>query len=500
MTKFVFGLGHFLFSWQNHVMTKILSAFLFIPLISLTFCSKKLTDPSDIQPISVESQTSSSSVDPEKIYSEFCANCHGAQMEMFVDRKWVNGKSKESIYRSIEKGILSSGMPAYGSTMSKEEISALTDYILEGVDERKTYDIGSDDTPKYYKTEAYQLSVDTVVGDLEVPWGIKVTEEGKIYFTERKGTFKIFDPSTKEVTDIAGVPDVRDQGQGGMMDVAFHPDFENNGWIYLSYSKYITKGITKESTTAVVRGRVKEGKWVDQEEIFEAVPYLDSKYHYGSRLIFDNDGYLYLTVGDRGRRDKHPQFLTNSCGKVHRLYDDGRVPEDNPFVNEENAIKSIWSYGHRNAQGMIYDADKNEIWEHEHGPRGGDELNLIQKSVNYGWPIISYGINYNGTVFTEETHKSGMKQPYKVWIPSIGPSGMALVNNSKYPEWNGSILTGALRFNYISRILVEDGKVIEDERILQDIGRVRSIEMGGDGYIYVGVENPGRILRVELVE
>lgn len=453
------------------------------PIKDRDFNTEKLTDRS---------------VDPQETYKELCASCHGARMEMFVDRRWTNGNTEEAIYRSISDGIVSSGMPAYSETLSQDEIQGLTDYILKGISDRSTYDISSEITPKYYRTDHYALQVDTIVGELEVPWGMKVAEDGKIYFTERQGTFKIYDPATGVTTDIKGVPSVRNEVQGGMLDIVLHPSFESNQWIYLSYSRFRKHEGETQSTTAVVRGKVRNGQWVEQEEIFEAQPFLDSKYHYGSRMVFDNDGYLYITVGDRGKRDDHPQFLSNSCGKVHRIYDDGRIPEDNPFYEVADAIKSIWSYGHRNAQGLVYDPATDKIWEHEHGPRGGDELNFIEKGVNYGWPIISYGINYNGTVFTELTEKEGCEQPIKIWIPSIGPSGMALVTGERYPKWNNSLLSGSLRFNYISRVRIEEGKLMEDERILQDVGRVRSIEMGADGYIYVGVERPGRILRVSI--
>ncbi len=460
-------------------------------------CSRKVTDSETVGP-QATSKVESGDTDPQKKYQELCSSCHGAKMEMFVDRKWVNGKTFEAIYRSIAQGIVSSGMPAYGGTMSESELVALTTYILEGVEDRASYESNSDITPKYYESDHYRLQIDTIVSDQEVPWGMKVLEDGTIYFTERQGTLKVYDPASKKIQEIKGVPEVRNAVQGGMMDVAFHPDHNENGWIYLSYSRMKKSGLSTESTTAVVRGKIQDGQWVSQEEIFEAQPFLDSKYHYGSRLVFDNAGYLYVTVGDRGKRDDHPQYLTNSCGKVHRIHDDGQIPDDNPFYNESDAIQSIWSYGHRNPQGLVYDPVTDRLWENEHGPRGGDELNHIEKGLNYGWPVVSYGINYNGTVFTEMTEKEGLESSHKVWIPSIAPSGMAIIQGDKYPKWHGDILTGSLRFNYISRVKVINDKLVEDERILQDIGRVRCIEMGRDGYLYVGVERPGRILRVSL--
>lgn len=430
--------------------------------------------------------------DPEMFFHKFCSSCHGQRMKTFVDRNWKYGSSLAEIEKSIAKGIVDEGMPAYEATMEPEEISLLSKYILQGIKDRKSYDIVEKQTPKNYVTNFYNLEVDTVVSGIEIPWGIKVHSDGTIFFTERKGKFKIKRPG-QEIVEIKETPNARAYGQGGMMDVLLHPQYDTNGWIYLSFTK--PNGL--KHTTAVVRGKIVDNKFVEQQEIFEALPYVSTRYHFGSRMVFDNDGYLYVTVGDRGKRDDHPQFLTNGCGKVHRLFEDGRIPEDNPFYNEKDATQSIWSYGHRNQQGMIYDPINDKLWTNEHGPRGGDELNLVEKSVNYGWPVVSYGINYNGTTFTDKTEEDGIRHPVNVWIPSIAPSGMALVDNN-YPLWSGDILSGSLRFHYISRIRVAGNEFVEEERILKDIGRVRAIEMGADGFLYIGIEDPGRILKVTI--
>ncbi|MEO1450577.1 MAG: PQQ-dependent sugar dehydrogenase, partial [Bacteroidota bacterium] len=302
-----------------------------------------------------------------------------------------------------------------------------------------------------------------------------------------------YTPGTPKPRKISGVPNVVAKGQGGLLDLALHPDFDTTPWVYISYSA--PDGADK-ATTAVSRYKLKGDALVDGEEIFRASPGVKTRHHYGSRLTFDREGYLFITVGDRGRRDDHPQYLSNHCGKVHRIHDDGRIPADNPFITKAGAQKSIYSYGHRNPQGMALHPETGQIWAHEHGPRGGDELNRIQKGLNYGWPVISYGINYSGTTFTELTAQQGMEQPELYWVPSIAPSGMSFVAGDRYPGWKGDIMAGSLRFKYLNRIDMDGEIVVGEELLLKNIGRVRNVQQGPDGYIYVAIEKPGAILRI----
>ena len=425
---------------------------------------------------------------PEENYASYCASCHD-------NRAWTEGLTKSDAIKSITYGIPDGGMPAYGKSFSAKEIEALTDFIFQ-----KKLNTPKVEPPiilssKIYKSEAYNLQTETVVDNIEIPWGIKVKEDGTIYFTERKGTLKIKKPDGKIIT-VKKVPEVQNKGQGGMLDVALHPDFKNNNWIYLSFSKKNPEG--RGATTAVIRAKLVDDTLTEVEEIFEALPYNGKGHHFGSRMVFDDKGYLYISVGDRGVRDENPQSLDNSCGKIHRVHDDGRIPSDNPFYGKNNLVQSIWTYGNRNPQGLIFDDVNKIVWEHEHGPRGGDELNLVTKGTNYGWPVASYGINYSGTKFTKITERDDFQSPVTYWVPSIAPSGMAIIKGDNYPKWNGNILTGSLRFDYVSRVKVDGNKLLEEEKILEDIGRVRSIEMGEDGFIYVGVETPGRILRIRM--
>ncbi|MEM6297178.1 MAG: PQQ-dependent sugar dehydrogenase, partial [Bacteroidota bacterium] len=235
----------------------------------------------------------------------------------------------------------------------------------------------------------------------------------------------------------------------------------------------------------------------DIQQIYRGTPAVDTDYHFGCRMVFDNEGYLYFSNGDRGKRDDFPQNLDNTNGKIHRLHDDGRIPADNPFVNQEDAIKSIYSFGHRNPQGLALHPQTGKVWEHEHGPKGGDEINIIQKGKNYGWPVISYGINYNGTVFTDLTEKEGMEQPLHYYVPSIAPCGMAFLDSDVYPDWNGNLFIGSLSFRYLEMLRFSGDQVIQQEKLLEEFdSRVRNVVVSPEGYLYVSLEEPGRILKI----
>ena len=326
----------------------------------------------------------------------------------------------------------------------------------------------------------------TITDEVNVPWGVDWLPNGDMLITERDG--QLFRLSSGSLTQIKGTLKVVAEGQGGLLDVKVHPDYATNGFIYLSYSKAMGD---KESTTAVVRGKLSKNTFVESAEVFRAEPASTTRHHYGSRIIFDNEGYMYVSVGDRGNRDENPQALNNHCGKIHRMNDDGSVPSDNPYNGNPIAMQTIYSYGHRNPQGLTLNPFTGEIWEHEHGPKGGDEINIIKPKVNYGWPVISYGVNYNGTSFTDITEKEGMAQPELYWVPSIAPSGMDFVSSDRYGGMKGDLLVGSLKFGYLNRCVLEGDKIVKEEKLLEGIGRVRVVRQGPDGFIYLGVEGKG---------
>ena len=328
---------------------------------------------------------------------------------------------------------------------------------------------------------------EVIVEGLSIPWGFTFLPDGTMLITEKSGQLIHFKDGKK--IEISGLPEIYLRGQGGLMDITLHPNYKENGWIYFSYAS--PEGEGEGGNTAVGRAKLSGDSLVDFKVLYKANPNSRKGQHFGSRLAFDNDGYLYFSIGERGDRDVNPQDITRDCGKIYRIKDEGTIPTDNPFYDVENAKKAIYSYGHRNPQGMILHPKSGEIWTHEHGPKGGDEINIIKKGKNYGWPVISYGVNYSGTKFTDLTEKEGMEQPLHFWDPSIAPSGMAFIDSDKYGDWNGNLLVGSLKFQYLDMCTLKDGKVIKEERLLDGIGRVRSIEQGPDGYIYVGVENLG---------
>ena len=340
------------------------------------------------------------------------------------------------------------------------------------------------------------VSYDTIVSGLGIPWGMEFLPNGEMLIAERGGILSRL-TKNKELIEISGLPPVRSRGQGGLMDLKLHPDYKKNGWFYISYS-YIDENNKRYGNTAVIRARIEDDALVDIENIYKGMPAVETSHHFGSRMVFDDEGYLYVTNGDRGKRDEFPQSLDNSNGKVHRLHDDGSIPDDNPFVNDPNAVKSIYSYGHRNPQGIAIHPVTRAVWESEHGPKGGDEINLIEAGNNYGWPVISYGTNYDGTIFTELKAKEGMQQPLHYYVPSIAPCGMCFISTDKYGDWKHSVLLGALSFRYLERIKFDDAhNVIVQERLLDDLDqRVRDVREGPDGFIYVALENPGQIIRL----
>ncbi len=437
--------------------------------------------------------------DPRKIYTEKCASCHGEKVEAFVDRKWKHGNTKSEIVASITNGYTDFGMPSWGDMISDRDVDALANLIVTSLKHVNQYDFAKEKKntsgPAIFKTSAMTVTLDTIATELSSPWGFEQMTDGSYLIADRIGVLYHVDGKRNKKV-ISGTPEVVAEGQGGLLDITLHPKFAENGWIYLSYSKGKTIDGKKLATTAVVRGKIKGDAFVEQQEVFEGLPYTHTRHHYGSRLVFGQMGHLYISMGDRGQEKVYPQNLETAPGKIHRINDDGSIPKDNPFVGKGKAIETIYAYGIRNPQGMFMD-QAGVLWEHEHGPRGGDELNIIKAGANYGWPVITHGINYDGKPISQISKKEGMEESVTYWIPSIAPSGLTTVIGNKYPAWKGNMMVGSLRFNYVDRVVIKDNKFVSQEKILLNIGRTRNVEMGRDGYLYVSIENPGTVFRVK---
>lgn len=333
-----------------------------------------------------------------------------------------------------------------------------------------------------------------VASGLEHPWGVAFLPDSRILVTERPGRLRLIENGRLNPKPIKGLPDITAVGQGGLLDIILHPDYEKNGWLYFSYSASGAGGIGTE----VARARLDGMKLKDVQVLFRMQPKSSGGRHFGSRLVIDGDNYLYISVGDRGERPR-AQRLDDHAGSIIRLHDDGRVPKDNPFVDRKDAKPEIYSYGHRNPQGLTLHPHTGAVWQHEHGPQGGDELNLIQKGRNYGWPVITYGVNYViGTKIGEGTHKEGMEQPLYYWDPSIAPSGMDFYTGDKWPQWRGNLFIGALKFELLVRLELDGTKVVRETRLLEgELGRIRDVRTGPDGYLYLLTDQEnGKLVRL----
>lgn len=344
-----------------------------------------------------------------------------------------------------------------------------------------------ENTPPIKTPTAVSYTTELVVPDVEIPWGMVFLPNGSLLYTEKEGKLIRFQYGKKN--EISGLPKTYVRGQGGLMGLALHPNFEQNNRIYFAMAT--PNNDASGGNTGIYSATLLGNALKNVKLLYKAEPDTKKGQHFGSRIVFDKEGYLYFSVGDRGNRDENPQDITRDNGKIYRLNDDGSIPKDNPFVGIDGAKQAIYSYGHRNPQGLTLHPKTGALWENEHGPRGGDEINIIEAGKNYGWPKITYGKNYSGTTITKNTALPGMEQPFYYWVPSIAASGMAFVTGNKYPDWEGDLLVGSLTKTYLERLTIRNNKVVAREKIADGIGRVRDVIIGPYGYIHIAVEFEG---------
>ncbi len=355
---------------------------------------------------------------------------------------------------------------------------------------------GKADADVTQSTDLYQVRVITVARGLENPWGLGFLPDGRMLVTERPGRLRIVDKTGTVSKPLAGVPEVFARGQGGLLDVALDPDFQENGYVYLSFVEPGKGG----GATAAGRGRLMEDRLEDFKVIFRQVPKADTRVHFGSRMVFSRDKKLFITIGERGQRERAQDFSIHR-GQVVRVMPDGTVPGDNPFAGRQGYRPETWSHGHRNQQGAALHPVTGRLWTVDHGARGGDEINIPLKGRNYGWPVISYGRHYSGLKIGEGTRKEGMEQPVYYWDPSIAPSGMAFYTAERFSAWKGNLLVGALKGRMLVRLELKGEKVVREERMLQGLKeRIRDVRQGPDGLVYLLTDSRnGRVLRLEPV-
>jgi glucose/arabinose dehydrogenase len=439
-------------------------------------------------------------------YAQLCASCHGRNLEggqapSMLDDVWTHGGDDASLAKSIREGFPDKGMPPWGAALPEKEIRAMVIFMRERRAEaqREQTQFLKPAESVAAKTELHSYKLATWVGDLREPYSLAFLPNNRAVVTEKRGNVYLIE-NGKLGSALKGVPEVDTDSQAGLFDVVPHPNFAQNGWLYFAFADPQRINGQARSVTRIIRGKIRDGALVDQQDIFKAKPEHyrpDGGVHFGGRIAFDRAGLLYFTIGERGGR-MVAQDLSLPIGKVHRVHDDGRVPADNPFANDPKALPSIWTYGHRNPQGLAIHPVTGQVFDAEHGPRGGDELNLVEKAKNYGWPVISYGMEYDGNALTDITAKEGMEQPLAYWVPSLAVCGINFYTGNQFPKWQNHLFVASLAAEELRRVEIRDSKVVKQEVIFKNLGRIRHVIGGPDGALYALL--PNRIVRLTVAD
>jgi glucose/arabinose dehydrogenase len=461
--------------------------------------------------------------DTPDLFANNCSGCHGSDLAggrgpSLIADGLLSATSDAALLHTIQEGLPDGGMPAFKAQLNEAEIGRLIAYMrVRGGQLKGRPSFLPNPDGQIIKSEKQTFKIEVVAANLETPWGEVFLPDGRMLVTERTGHIRIIDHGRLLPDPVGGTPPAWVRQDGGYLDIALHPDYKRNGWIYLSFSE-VPPGMPQPpadipgtpraalspappSMTRVVRGRINaSNQWVDQQDIFRAPAslYTPSVIHYGTRFLFDGAGHLFWSMGDRGDMT-NAQNLGSPLGKIHRINDDGSVPADNPFVNTPGADPTVWSYGHRNPEGLAIDPQTGLMWESEHGPVGGDEVNIIEKAHNYGWGVVSMGLQPGIT----HQHQRGMDDPIRFYVPSVGPSGMSFYTGDRYPGWKNSLFLSALVGQKLIRFETKDRQITHEEVVYQGFGRTRDIITGPDGYLYVLLQNsqtlensPGMVIRL----
>ncbi|MCU4675605.1 PQQ-dependent sugar dehydrogenase [Catenovulum sp. 2E275] len=441
----------------------------------------------------------------EQVYQQYCAGCHGPQLQgglgaNLIDDVWLHEDSEQAIIETIRNGVIDKGMPAFKTGLTQEQIKQVAQFIKVSKSANTTPEVFLDKN-QIFTTKHYQFNLKLINVFDSLIWAITFINANEYLATERDTGNLYYGNIDGSYRIITGTPKVWNNDQGGLLDVALDINFANNQIIYLAYAKENINSTWQQAQgmTAIFKARIEGNKLVDQQDIFSVDDTfaLPSGRHFGSRLVADNN-YLYFSIGERGIRPD-AQDLTKPNGKIHRIHLDGSIPSDNPFVNQASAYKSIWTYGNRNPQGLARHPNTGELWSTEHGPKGGDEINLISKGLNYGWPVITYGMNYDGTSMTNKTHMPGMEQPIRYYVPSIATSGIDFYNGDKWSKWQNNMFVTGMSAQELRRVKIVNKQVVEEELLVKNFGRVRDVAVSpsGDIYIMITRDHKGHMYKLE---
>jgi glucose/arabinose dehydrogenase len=442
--------------------------------------------------------------DGQLTYKNYCAGCHGPSLEgsvasALIKPTWKHGGDRASIIKTISNGIPDTEMAKWSGVLSAKEIDALADFIIKAQTAREIAKKTA--MPLNVKTNLYNLKIEKVITEgLTGPWGFEFIDASRALITGKNGDLNWIINGKLDPQKITGLPKIyANDNWGGLLDVAIDPAYAANGWVYLGFSHNpknssdkMTPGMTK-----IVRGKINGHQWTNEQTLFEAPDsvLISGGTRWGCRFLFDKAGYLYFTIGDMDHGDDS-QILTRPNGKIYRINSDGSIPKDNPLVGNKKYLQAIYSWGNRNAQGIAQHPVTGLIYASEHGPKGGDELNIIKKGGNYGWPAVTHGIGYDDKIISELTHKEGMEPPIAFWTPSIAVSAIEFITGSKFPKWQNNLIVTALGFEEVRRLVIDGNQVKDQELLMKGYGRVRDVKVGPDGALYILTNTPDALLRI----
>jgi glucose/arabinose dehydrogenase len=440
----------------------------------------------------------------KQVYELWCGGCHGPQMQggaasSLIKKEWKHGGNRRSILNTISNGIPGTEMAKWAGTLTDKQIQSVADFILTA--QKQPLTKKESKKPLVVQTRDYKLKIEKIVTqDLHTPWSIEFVDGNHALISERTGRLAWLVNGKLDSVRIQGTPETFSQETtGGYMDIALDPDYAHNGWVYLAFSENAAhaKDTSVPGMTKIVRGKIADHKWLEEQTLFEVNDSLklSGGLRWGCRFLFDKQGYLFFTIGDMGRAS-HSQDLSKPSGKIYRINADGSIPADNPLYGKKNYLQAIYSWGNRNVQGIAQHPATGVIYATEHGPKGGDELNIIKKGANYGWPEITYGVDYDGSIITNDTSKEGMEQPIARWTPSIAVSAIEFVTSPKFSKWKNNLIVTALAFQEIRRLVVDGDRVLQQEVLMKGYGRVRDVKFGPDGAMYVLTNEPDAVLRI----